>query len=87
MYEFLITQYISNLTKNDIVKFALSHGIELKEDELNFIYYHVTNNWRTIIYGNPNTIFNEAKTKLSTLTYNKVITLYQYFKEKFQNYL
>lgn len=87
MNEFLIKNYISKLTLNDINTFARKNGIELKEEELKLIEKYIRNDWRTIIYGNPRPILNELKEKLNQIEYQKIENLYIEFKEKYKNYL
>lgn len=87
MQEFLIKNYISRLTLNDIDEFAKKHGIELKEQELKLIEQHIRKDWRTIIYGNPKPILDNIKTKLNNLQYQKIENLYIEFKHKYENYL
>ena len=41
MYHFFIRKYIQNITEKDIIKFALSQGIELSENEVKLFYNHV----------------------------------------------
>ena len=87
MQEFLIKNYISRLTINEIDEFAKKHGIELKENELILIKQIIQKDWRTIIYGNPKPILDNIKTKLSNLQYQKIENLYIEFKQKYENYL
>lgn len=87
MNEFLIKNYISRLTSNDIDTFAKKHGIELNEKELNIVEQHIKNDWRTIIYGNPRPILDNLKNKLNNIQYKKVENLYVEFKNKYENYL
>jgi len=87
MNEFLIKNYISKLTLNDINTFAIKNGIELNEEELKIIEKYIRNDWRTIIYGNPRPILNELKEKLNQIEYQKIENLYVEFKEKYKNYL
>ena len=87
MNEFLIKNYISKLTLNDINTFAIKNGIELNEEELKIIEKYIRNDWRTIIYGNPRPILNELKEKLNQIQYQKIENLYVEFKEKYKNYL
>lgn len=87
MNEFLIKNYISKLTLNDIKTFAIKNGIELNEEELKIIEKYIRNDWRTIIYGNPRPILNELKEKLNQIEYQKIENLYVEFKEKYKNYL
>ncbi len=87
MNEFLIKQYITNLTYGDINNFAEASGVTLNNDETEIIYNNIKNNWRTIIYGNPRGILNDIKEKLAPKTYHKIEELYVSFKDKFENYL
>lgn len=87
MNEFLIKNYISRLTSNDIDNFAKKHGIELNEKELNIVEQHIKNDWRTIIYGNPRPILDNLKNKLNNIQYKKIENLYVEFKNKYENYL
>lgn len=83
----LIEQYVNRLTENDILMFAKKNGIELSSDELNIVYTHIKQNWKTIIYGNPRPILDDVKSKVSSLTYEKIENLYSRFYDKYKNYL
>jgi len=77
---YLISEYVKRLKKEDINKFALKQGVTLDTEELDLIYNHVKNDYKTFIYGNPRPILDEVRTKVKPLTYNKIETLYQQFK-------
>lgn len=87
MNEFLIKNYISRLTPDDINNFAKKHGIELNKDELKLIEQHIRKDWHTIIYGNPRPILDNLKNKLKNNEYQKIENLYVEFKNKYKNYL
>ena len=87
MKDKLIKNYIDQLTIQDIEKFASSKNILLTNNELNYVYSIIKNNWKTIIYQDPTNIFNEVKENLNTNSYNKIIDLYNYYKIKFQAFL
>lgn len=87
MIEKLIIQYIDRMTLNDVDDFARKNGIVLTTEELDLVYYHVKNNWRTIVYGNPKPILEDLKTKVDNLTYQKIEALYIDFKNKYSSYL
>lgn len=87
MNEFLIKNYISKLTLQDIENFALKHGIELNNDELNLVENYIKNDWHTIIYGNPRPILDKLKEQLENTQYQKIENLYIDFKTKYKNYL
>lgn len=87
MIEKLIIQYIDRMNLGDIDAFARKNGIVLNQDELELIFYHIKNNWRTIVYGNPKPILEDLKSKVDGLTYQKIENLYVEFKNKYSCYL
>ncbi|HIS91215.1 MAG TPA: hypothetical protein IAC20_06150 [Candidatus Faecisoma merdavium] len=87
MKEKLISEYISKITMEDINNFALKNGINLNDKELEIIYNHVKNNWRTIIYGNPREILDDLKENINNISYQKIESLYVYFKNRYSNFL
>lgn len=78
---YLISEYVKRLKKEDINNFALKQGVTLDKNELDLIYNHVKNDYKTFIYGNPRPILDDVKMKVKPLTYNKIETLYQQFKD------
>lgn len=87
MVEKLIQEYVSRMNKDDINKFALKNGIILTQDELDYVFNTIKENWHTLVYGNPRAILDKTKCNVNELTYKKIENLYVYFKEKFKNYL
>jgi hypothetical protein len=87
MNEFLIKNYISRLSTNDIIGFSKKHGIELNKEELKLIEKHIKEDWHTIIYGNPRPILDNLKQKLEQTQYQKIENLYVELKNKYKNYL
>ncbi len=83
----LIEQYVNRLNESDILVFAKKNGIELSSDELKIVYTNIKQNWKTIIYGNPRPILDDVKSKVSSLTYEKIENLYSRFYDKYKNYL
>ena len=61
MMRILIEQYINRLEKQDVVSFGEKNGIILNEKELDTVFNHIKNNWKTIIYGNPRPILDDIK--------------------------
>ena len=80
MNNFLISEYVKRITKDDINKFSLKQGVNLTKDELDIIYNYVKKDYKTVIYGNPRVILDELKIKVRPLTYNKIESLYEQFK-------
>ena len=87
MIKKMIENYIKNLTKKHINEFATKNNIFLNNNELNLIYKQIKENWYTIIYKDPTPIFQNIKENINTDTYQKIITLYYSFYEKYKNYL
>lgn len=78
----IISKYINKLAKDDINKFALSQNIKLTNDELNIIYNHIKNDYQTFLTKDPNIILNQVKTEVRAEVYNKIIKLYNQYKDK-----
>ena len=87
MNEFLIKNYISRLTLDDVIAFSKKNGILLDSDEVNIVMNYIKNDWHTIIYGNPRPILDDLKEKFDVCRYKKIENLYIEFKEKYKNYL
>ena len=87
MIQRLIENYVNRLTKDDVNAFGIQNGIELSDNELNIVYNHVKQNWKTIVYGNPKPILEDIRQNTSDITYQKIENLYTKFYEKYKNYL
>ena len=82
-----IKSYIDKLSINDINKFSNKYDVKLNNDELNIIYRYIKNDWKTIIYGNYNSILSDLKNKIDLNKYKKIEKLFYQFKSKYQNLL
>ncbi len=78
----LISEYIRRLNPEDINNFALKQGVTLTEEELQVIYYHVKNNYKLFLTGDPTPILKEVEKEVRPHTYNKIIELYNTYKNK-----
>lgn len=83
----LLNQYISKLSKDDILKFASKNDISLDQNELNIIYNHIKKNWETILYKNSEPIMEDVKKNVNPETYEKIESLYSKFYKKYKCYL
>lgn len=83
MKERLISEYVNRMTLEDVNNFALKNGIILKDKEVKVIYDYIKNNWRTIVFGNPRGILDDLKEKLDSTSYQKIESLYIYFKNRY----
>ena len=81
MNKFIILKYMEKLTKEDISKYAISQGISLKNNELDLIYAYIKKYSKRIL-DNPLDVIDEIKDDLSTAVYNKLLELYDKYKDK-----
>jgi len=86
MKDKLIKEYIDKITINDVISFGNKNGISLNNEEALLVLKYIKNDWRTIIYGNPNSILSDLKTHLGN-KYIKIEQLYTYFKNKYKDLL
>lgn len=80
MYEILIKEYLKKLTLKDINDFAIRNNMPLNNGEDKVIYDLIMNNWKDVYKGNPTSVFNTLKNKVSQNTYNNIIMLYNKYK-------
>lgn len=86
MKEKLISEYVSRMTIDDVRNFAIQNGVSLNEDELSIVYNYAKTEWRTIVFGNPRGILDDLKNKINPISYQKIESLYVYFKNKYSNF-
>ena len=78
---FLIKEYIKNITEEDIYNFALKEGITLLDYEKRIIYMYLKNYWNVFLKEDATFLFEELKEKLEPKTYDKIIELYNKYKK------
>ena len=83
----LIKNYINKLTINDVNSLAIKNDINLSNDELNFIYNIIKNNYNDLLYGDSTYIFNELKNNIAENNYYKIKELFNTYKQKYQSLL
>lgn len=77
----LIKKYASNITKEDILKFGESEGVNINNSELNIIYTVIKNNQDEILNGNFYEIINNYKNEFNPVLFNKIIEKYEKYKK------
>lgn len=82
MYEVLIKEYLKRLSLKDINDFANKNNMPLINGEDKIIYDFIMNNWQEVYKGDANKAFMKLKQKVSSNTYNNIMTLYNEFKDK-----
>lgn len=83
----LIKNYVNKLTINDINSLAIKHNINLNDNELNYIYNILKDNYQTLLYGDSDIIFNNLKNNVSSDNYLKIKELFNTYKQKYQSLL
>lgn len=78
----LIKNYVSNLTKEQVADFSKSKNIFLNDNELDFVYTYIKNNYDELI-TNPNIDLSKYKQYLSEENYNKIVNLVNEYKKKY----
>ena len=80
MNKVLLYKYIDKIKKEDILKFGIKEGIIIKKDELDLIYDYIKNDYERII-DKPMDILIEIKDKVSNKLYQKLLELYDKYKD------
>jgi len=83
----LIGQYVNKLTIDNINDFALKNNINLNEKELNILLDVAKNHYQDLLNGNDEKIKEYLKSNLTNENHEKIINLYNQYKEKYQGYL
>ena len=80
MNKLLIYKYIERIKKEDIANYSLSQNINLTTNELDIIYDYIKNKTNEIL-NNPSKLIDEIKDKVSINVYNKIVELYDKYKD------
>ena len=84
MNRFIIYGYMNRIRRDDIIRFANNQSVNLQEYEVDVIYNYIKNNSRKIL-NNPEKVLEEAKSMVSYDTYQKLLELYDKYKDKISN--
>lgn len=76
---------MKRISRDDIIRFGLNQGVRLEEYEVDIIYSYIRNDYRRI-FSDPVGVLEEAKYKVSNLTYNKLVELYNKYKDKIDQF-
>ena len=79
----LIKQYINNLNKNELEIILLKKDIHLNNNELDYIYNQIKNNWYSFLYEDNKSILEDIKNNISKENYDKLYTWYKWAKENY----
>ena len=83
----IIGAYINKLTKDDVNKFAISKGVNLSNEELEFTYSFIKKNWKDVL-KNPSIFDIERYSKYySNDNFIKIKQVFNEYFQKFSSYL
>ena len=85
MYEAIVENYVKTLTPNDVYLFASKNNIILNDQEFDYVYKTIKNNYKFFLGSDYMLIFNEAKNFLRKENYDKILNLYLSYREKYQD--
>lgn len=78
----LIKNYVSKMTKDDVIKFTQKNDIYLNESELDFVYRFIKKNYEAL-YANPNIDLSKYKTNFTEENYTKIVKLISVYKSRY----
>lgn len=81
MGEKFIKNYINKLTINDINNFLLKENISINSNDINIIYIYIKNNFDEILKDEIK-VLNRVKNDVNKDTYDKILYLYDKYKDK-----
>ena len=87
MFLKIIENYIKNLTKNDILVFAKNNNIDLNNQELNYLFNVVKNDYKVLLSNDYEIVFENAKGYIDEDKLKKIYNLFIDYRHKYQNYL
>ncbi len=82
MYTFFIEKYINRLSLEDFATLAKNQGISFIENELEYCYQLVKNNWKDFYQGDREKFLNQVKKNVSDKTFKEIMKVYQRYQDK-----
>lgn len=83
----LIERYINNMSIHDLNNLAISKGIGLSKDELEFSYNYIKKNWKNVLSNYSLFDFDKYKDKYSDENFIKIKKLIKEYTLKYGSYL
>ncbi len=83
----LIERYMNNMSIHDFNNLAISKGIGLSKEELEFAYSFVIKNWKTVLSNHGVFDLEKYKDKFSEENFVKIRNLIKDMKIKYNKYL
>lgn len=82
MYKNLLKQWITNIQKEDFIKYLKMNQLWTSDEEADILYRFFKEDWEGIYDGREET-FLRLKKEISAETYQKLYTLYEEAKKKY----
>jgi hypothetical protein len=82
----LLRNYIEKLTLDELKQFGTKHGINIGNDEYQFILDLVQHNWEDMLQ-NENKYLDMVEEKINPEEFKKIKDLFLEYKRKFKGYL
>ena len=86
MYNKIINNYLSKLTKDDITLYAFKNDIILNPKEVDYIYNILKNKYQILLSNNYEIIFKDATNYITNNNLKKLYNLYLDYRAKYINY-
>ena len=83
----LIERYINNMSIHDLNNLAISKGIGLSSEELEFSYSFIKKNWKNILSNKGMFDIDKYRNKFSEENFVKIKFLYKEMLFKYGSYL
>lgn len=83
----LIKRYIDNMSIHDLNNLAISRGIGLDNEELEFSYNFIKKNWQNILSNKGLFDIDKYKDRFSEVNFIKIKELYKEMLLKYGSYL
>ena len=80
IYKELIKNYIPNLKKSDLEKYANNNHISYTENELDIVYTFIQENY-PLLLSKKEDVFSKLKGNISSSLYNNLLDLYHNYKK------
>lgn len=79
----IISNYMNNLSMDDVKGFAIQNGVYLSDEELVFVYHFVKENYLYILKKPNSLVLAKYKDKFSKENYDKIVLLLDFYKRKY----
>ena len=83
----LIRNYVSKLTREQVTSFALMHNIVLSNEELEFTYNFIKNNYENILNNYESLNLEQYKHYYTVDNFEKIKILFYEYSNKFKPFL